>query len=462
MKRLVSPVTYSQLQAVEHPPLMMKQLFQGICGGLRWLETKELAEFITQKAIEDGFYAKRKKSVSRRASRLKYKNKQNNRDTLASCDNSALDHYRGLSVVPNPISTTPKRLVTYDVLDCTFGGGYHSGAILENGKPYTRVVALDCDPDVANVARTLAQEFGSDRFRFLSANMSSIYAMFGERSFDAVMIDPGPSVQQLEDPARGFLLQDESDHSLDMRYGPSIGTPLLPFLNTVPQRTLALSLAEYELLTMEQSVKFARIIRKGRPFKGSIDFLEKIEWIGTDEPLSDWTNQSSRKKASMPWEFVTSLRCLINDEKSELLSALRHAFLLVRDSGRVVVFSRLPWEEKLIEKTIQEHPHALLSYTENIDDNSVKTYGHSRHTKMWVAQRCKSSSFVLKNAAQPASSEEIKESHLRWMTGLYAGQSYGFPANNLTFENLEPSERRAMRRNASPPPPDYDDDERHR
>lgn len=461
MKRLVSPVTYSQLHAVEHPPLMMKQLVQGICGGLRWLETKELAEFIAQKAIKEGFYAKKKKSGTRRTSRGNYKNTLEGREALTSGEN-ALDHYRGISLVANTIPSPKKRLVSYDVLDCTLGGGYHSGAILENGNPYTRVVALDCDPDAATVARDLAQEFGSNRFRFLCANMSSIYSMFGERSFDAVMIDPGPSVQQLEDPVRGFLLQDENDHALDMRYGPNIGTPLLSFLNTVPQRTLALSLAEYELLTMEQSVKFARIIRKGRPFKGSMDFFEKVEWVGTDEPLSNWTSQSSRRKAPMPWELVTSLRCLINDEKSELLSALRHAFLLVRDNGRVVVFSRLPWEEKLIEKAIQDHPHALLSYSETIDNDNVKTYDHSRHTKMWVAQRSKSSSFVLKNTVQPASPEKVKESHLRWMTGLYAGQSYGFPANNLTFENLEPGERRAMKRNSLPPPPDYDDDDRQR
>lgn len=482
MRRLVSPLTWSTLNAVEHPPLMMKQLVQGVCGGLRWLEAKELAEFIIKKATNEGYYGKGNKKRGSALSRKKsastgvlpgdgFGNRGNLSKKLSKrtgdgeqSNSTALDHFRGVATLPVDalIPIKRERLVQYDVLDCTLGGGYHSGAVLENGAPYTRVVALDCDPDMAKTAKDLAREFGSQRIRFFNSKMSHIKSMFGEKSFDAVMIDSGPSNEQLEDPTRGFLLQEENDHRLDMRYGPDTGLDALHYLNTVPQKTLASSLAEYKLLTPEQSMKFSRIIRKHRPFRGSIDFFDRIEFVETDTPLDSWASQSSRRKAPMPWEFLTSLRCLINDEKRELREGVEQALLVLRDNGRLVVFTRLAWEEELVQGIIQGHPHGILVYSEEVGRDDVGKYGHSRHTKMWVAQKVKGSAFVTKNSIAKVREEEVKESQLRWMTGLYAGQTHGFPANHITFENLEPEERATLKRNAQPPPFDYDEDPRSR
>eukprot|EP00796_Vickermania_ingenoplastis_P009806 gene9806-6882_t len=459
MSRLRQPLTWSQMNAVEHPPLMMKQLFQGVCGGLRWLDTKQLAEYLTKKAMEDGYNPSR---PPLRAGKVRRSRKGEKKTTAIVSPSTDLDLFRGITSATPNLSRKKQRLVSYDVLDCTLGGGYHAGAILENGSPFTRVVALDCDPDTAETARDLAHEFGGSRLRFFCSKMSSILSMFGERSFDAVMIDPGPSVQQLEDPVRGFLLQDDNDHSLDMRYGPQFGMPALSYLNSTSQRALGLDLAKYKLLTPEQCLKFGRIIRKARPFTGSLDFLSRIDGLDSDEPLDSWTLKGTFRKAPMPWEFITSLRSVINDEYTELKETLQQALLVVRDAGRVVVFSRYPWEAELIELTINEHPHAVIAYSETIDSDNVKKYGHTRHTKMWVAQRVKGSAFLLKNAVQPIEEGKIQESQLRWMTGLYGSQTHGFPAHNLTFENLDAREQNILKRNSEAPPFDYDDDELRR
>lgn len=436
---------------------MMKQLFQGVCGGLRWLEVKEMAGYIAERAAQEGCkFRKGKKTIIRRE---KSSSKFTKNAIKINSSVKALDHFRCVSPVKEEPQST-KRLVTYDVLDCTLGGGYHTGAVLENGSPYTRVVALDCDPEAAEIAKNLCDEFGTNRIRFFSSKMSESLSMFGEKSFDAVIIDPGPSLPQLENPARGFLLNGESDHSLDMRYGPQFGTPALSFLNSVPQRNLSLSLGEYGLLTPEQAEKFARLIRTHRPFNGAMDLLSSIDGIDGDEALDSWINQASIRKRSMPWEFITSLRCIVNDEKAELTAALHHSLLLLRNNGRLVVFSYLPWEEELIKKTIHEHPHCVLCYCEEIDLENIKEYGHSRHIKMWVGSRVKGSSFLIKNSSESFADDAIAQSQLTWMTGLFAGQTHGFPANNFTFENLEPKERSTLRKNALSPPFDDDNDRR--
>ncbi|KAL7698018.1 S-adenosyl-methyltransferase mraW-like protein [Lotmaria passim] len=493
MKKIVAPKRWAAMNRVEHPPLMSKQLLQGVCGGLRWLEVKNLAEYMARRAIEDGFPSTKKQQKAlgvqspphqrpKTARRSKLQRKLSNPSTIATASPSqaasaALDstRHRALldsgAVVPaaNAVTivaaspqrelvtvTKSKRLVSYDVLDCTFGSGFHSGVVLENGKPYTRVVAMDCDLDATTSAREIVDEFGPQRFRFYARPMSEAKAMFGERSFDAVIIDPGPSITQLENPERGFALDDESDHSLDMRYGPNHGLGALEYLNTVPQNALSGALASYELLTPEQSMKLARAIRKGRPFGASRRVLEVVEEAGNDLPEEGWMAQDSWRKAPMSWKFLTSLRCIVNHERQELSEALQNALLLLRDDGRLVAFSRLPWEEKLISSTIEQHPHALLSYSESVSIDDVQEHGHSRHTKMWVATRTKQSSYILKNS-RALTEETVRESAVRWMGGLYAGQTYGFPANNFTFENKDRKDWAAIHNNSKPLPFDWDD-----
>ncbi|KAK7196024.1 S-adenosyl-methyltransferase mraW-like protein [Novymonas esmeraldas] len=491
MKRIVAPIRWSAMNRVEQPPLMPKQLLQGVCGGLRWLEAKGLAEFLAKRAIEDGFPSSKKQQkalgarpppLSRlvpRRSRLRKSGLT--RPTAAaesrpSSSRAALLTPRSSdAVVPSgtglattsssgldalvPSVTKQKRLVTYDVLDCTFGSGFHAGVVLENGRPYTRVVAMDCDAEAMASARDIVGEFGADRFRFYARPMSEAKAMFGERSFDAVMIDAGPSLTQLENPERGFLLDDDSDHALDMRYGLAHGLGALAYLNTVPQHALASALASYEMLTPQQSMKLARAIRQRRPFGGARGVLEVVEEAGNDLPEDGWMAQDSRRKASMSWKFMTSLRCIVNHERHELSEAIQNALLLLRADGRLVVFSRLPWEEKLISTTVSQHPHALLSYSETIPVGDVQEHGHSRHTKMWVATRTQSSAYVLKNTHM-LTEEAVQESSLRWMGGLFAGQTFGFPANNFTFENRDRKDWAAVHSNSSPLPFDNDDDPR--
>lgn len=441
---------------------MMKQLVQGACGGLRWRETLDLAEHIAKRAAEEGFPSTKRQRralgvrVAQKAQR-KMHAVQVSSPLPASGDAVSLVKTSDAALALRP---RQKRLVTYDVLDCTFGSGYHSGAVLENGKPYTRVVALDCDPEAVTSAEELVAEFGSSRFRFLLGRMSEAKALFGEQSFDAVMVDPGASLTQLENPERGFLLADDSEHSFDMRYGPQVGVSALEYINTVPQHVLASSLASYGVLTGEQSMKMARTIRQKRPFHGSRRLLEAVEEAGYDLPDEGWWSQDSRKNSSLSWKLLTSLRCVVNNERFELEEALRSAFFLLRKNGRLVVFSRLAWEEELVRTTIDSHPHGLLCYTEDITVDDVQQHGHTRHTKMWVATRINESAFVLKNTVG-LTDEAVRESSIRWMSDLYSGQTHGFPAENTTFENPDARERRTMRRNAQPPDFDWDDDPRH-
>ncbi|KEG09409.1 putative S-adenosyl-methyltransferase mraW-like protein [Trypanosoma grayi] len=456
MKRIVAPRRWSQMNRVEHPPLMMKPLFQGVCGGLRWHDVKALAEHLATRAVEEGYPStldiRRALDVKKASLQKRRLVKKDMRKHAAAL--SLTSSHNALTVTGDLELrvTKQKRLVSYDVLDCTLGGGYHTGAVLENGSPYTRVVAIDCDRGASHVARGLADEFGGDRFRFFCRIMSESKSMFGERSFDAVMIDAGPSDTQLEDPERGFLLDDDA-HSLDMRYGRQVGLGALAYLNSVPQHALARALCAYGILTPQQAMKMAREVRQRRPFASARDVLACVETAGDMLPDDGWRTQQSRRKTPMSWKFLTSVRCIVNNEKYELQQAIENALLLLRDNGRLVVFSRLLWEEHLIRSILESHPHALLCYSETVPAEEIGAYGFMRHTKMWVATRIAMSSYVLKNTTS-LTEEKLQESSLRWLSGMHAGQTHGFPANNFTFEDIEHDERRQQEINSQLPPLD--------
>ena len=99
------------------------------------------------------------------------------------------------------------------VLDCTFGGGGHSRAILDSANCY--VCAIDRDPDAERRALEVKQLYGK-RFDFIHTNFSQISDLFREQQkFDAVLFDFGISSFQIDDAERGFSFS--KDAILDMR-----------------------------------------------------------------------------------------------------------------------------------------------------------------------------------------------------------------------------------------------------
>ena len=85
-------------------------------------------------------------------------------------------------------------------LDCTFGAGGYSKAILKFKG--TKVVALDRDHRVKKIADKFKEKFHS-RFSFHTKRFSDLDKISSNK-LDAVIFDLGVSSMQLEDLSRGF------------------------------------------------------------------------------------------------------------------------------------------------------------------------------------------------------------------------------------------------------------------
>ena len=98
-------------------------------------------------------------------------------------------------------------------LDCTFGGGNSTKALLKF--PNTKVVGIDRDNSVVKLANQLKNKF-NNRFEFFQIKFSQIDKVLKD-NVDTIIFDLGLSSIQLNNLKRGFSFK--SKDKLDMTMG---------------------------------------------------------------------------------------------------------------------------------------------------------------------------------------------------------------------------------------------------
>ena len=108
---------------------------------------------------------------------------------------------------------TPQHGGTF--IDCTFGAGGYSSAILKY--PNTNVLAIDRDKNVSLLANQLARKFPK-RFTFINDKFSNIEKISDLKNKPTgIIFDLGFSTDQIRDYRRGFSFN--SSGPLDMQMG---------------------------------------------------------------------------------------------------------------------------------------------------------------------------------------------------------------------------------------------------
>jgi len=162
------------------------------------------------------------------------------------------------------------------VIDCTLGMGGHAESILRSGT-HSRILGLEMDEQSLGKARNRLQPFAG-RVEFRQSNFLDLFKLDGIAwpSVTGILLDPGLSMDQIKDPARGF--SHSLDGPLDMRKDASQKLTAAELINRGSEAQLAEIFFKYGQVNAARSLA-KRIIEKRlfTPFRTTLQLSELVE-----------------------------------------------------------------------------------------------------------------------------------------------------------------------------------------
>jgi len=226
-------------------------------------------------------------------------------------------------------------------VDCTTGGGGHTLLIAERVGPTGRVIALDQDPTMLNLARPRVEGLPVE---LVHANFDQLAEVLAARDLthaDGVFADLGFSSDQLAEANRGLSFRD--DGPLDMRLDPTIGATAADLVNTMSEAGLADVFFEYG--EERHSRRVARKVverRQTRPFATTADFANVVR---SCVPRSGSIDPATR--------VFQALRIAVNDELGALDRLLATLPDVVKPGGRAGIISFHSLEDRRVKHALR-------------------------------------------------------------------------------------------------------------
>jgi 16S rRNA (cytosine1402-N4)-methyltransferase len=224
-------------------------------------------------------------------------------------------------------------------LDCTFGGGGHTRAILD-ASPDSWVVAMDRDARALERGSQWASAYG-DRLDLVHAPFSKVAEAASGRVFDGVLADLGMSTDQLLE-GRGFSFADTGP--LDMRMDESAGMTAADFVNTSSEREIFLALAEGGVGKNARAI--ARTLVFHRPFSSPKQLADAVK--------ASQLGKRSQSHVHPATVVFQALRMHINDELGEVKKLLEAAPSAVKQGGKLAIITFHSVEDRAVASRMRE------------------------------------------------------------------------------------------------------------
>jgi 16S rRNA (cytosine1402-N4)-methyltransferase len=229
-------------------------------------------------------------------------------------------------------------------LDCTFGRGGHSRAILASLDEGGRLIGFDRDPSAVAAAQDLAQK--DSRFEIVHTAFSELESALDSIAITrvhGVLMDLGVSSPQLDQAERGFSFQ--VDGPLDMRMDPTSGQSAADWIARADTDEIA------DVLWVLGEERFSRRIAR------AIAEARKVEPIVTTAQLSKIVSDAQPKKDQNKHPATRTFQAIrlhINEELSEVEQGLKAAVKRLEVGGRLAVISFHSLEDRLVKRALRD------------------------------------------------------------------------------------------------------------
>lgn len=275
-------------------------------------------------------------------------------------------------------------------VDCTFGGGGHSRAILDKLGPDGRLIAFDQDEDAK-------QNLPADpRLLFIPQNFRHVQRFLRLHKINAVdglLADLGVSSHQFDEAERGFSIR--FDAAMDMRMDRRTERTAFTILNTYEEAKLHKLFEQYGEVTNAKTL--ARQIVQVR----------KSQSLRTIEGFKQGIRESVKGNPNKYFAQVfQALRIEVNDEIGALKELLLQLSSVIKPGGRAAIITFHSLEDRLVKQFFragsfeekESNPFLMeesvkewqLVYKKPVtaSEEELKQNPRSRSAKLRVAARC--------------------------------------------------------------------------
>jgi 16S rRNA (cytosine1402-N4)-methyltransferase len=233
-------------------------------------------------------------------------------------------------------------------VDATLGEGGHGEALLRASGPSGRLIGIDRDAEVLEVARQRLRSFGSrvDCVHGHAAELRNILDALHVPYVDGILLDLGISSYQLETAERGFSFTREGP--LDMRMDRTAQQTAAMLVNTLEESDLVSLIQRYG--EERWARRIARAILRARrraPLQTTQDLAVVITHVIPPSARPSRIHPATRT--------FQALRIAVNQELSRLEESLNVAVACLGPRARLCVVAYHSLEDRIVKRRFQAY-----------------------------------------------------------------------------------------------------------